>query len=43
MSALKGIDGNHDDEGRFLTLEYEDFFLDVLLYPKSQRNTIWQG
>ncbi|HKK95730.1 MAG TPA: exodeoxyribonuclease III [Anaerovoracaceae bacterium] len=36
LKVLKGINGNHDDEGRLLTLEYKDFYLVCCYTPNSK-------
>lgn len=36
LSVKYGIDGKHTDEGRVITLEYEDFFLVCAYVPNAQ-------
>ncbi|MBQ6622130.1 MAG: exodeoxyribonuclease III [Mogibacterium sp.] len=36
LSAAYGIHGEHDDEGRLITLEYPDFFLVCCYVPNAQ-------
>ena len=36
LSVTYGIDGKHTDEGRVITLEYEDFFLVCAYVPNAQ-------
>ncbi|MBK5253670.1 MAG: exodeoxyribonuclease III [Peptostreptococcaceae bacterium] len=36
LSVSMGINGNHNDEGRVLTLEYDDFFLVCCYTPNSK-------
>ncbi len=38
LKASYGIDGKHDDEGRVITLEYEDFYLVNAYVPNAQPN-----
>ncbi|NLY81608.1 MAG: exodeoxyribonuclease III [Clostridiales bacterium] len=40
LSVSRGIDEKHDDEGRVLTLEYEDFFLVCCYTPNSKENLV---
>lgn len=36
LDVKYGIDGKHDDEGRVITLEYEDFYLVCAYVPNAQ-------
>lgn len=36
LAVLRGMDGRHTDEGRVLTLEYEDFYLVNCYTPNAQ-------
>lgn len=36
LDVKHGIDGKHDDEGRVITLEYEDFYLVCAYVPNAQ-------
>ena len=36
LNVYKGIEGNHDDEGRLLTLEYEEYYLVCCYTPNSK-------
>jgi exodeoxyribonuclease-3 len=36
LNVYKGIEGNHDDEGRLLTLEYEKYYLVCCYTPNSK-------
>lgn len=36
ISASYGIEGKHDDEGRVITLEYDDFYLVCAYVPNAQ-------
>lgn len=36
LDVKYGIDGKHDDEGRVITLEYEDFYLACAYVPNAQ-------
>ena len=36
MSVRYGLDGKHNDEGRVITLEYEDFYLVCAYVPNAQ-------
>ena len=36
ISVIYGVDGKHTDEGRVITLEYEDFFLVCAYVPNAQ-------
>ncbi len=36
LAAYYGINGSHDDEGRLITLEYEDFYMVCCYVPNAQ-------
>ncbi|MBQ6933786.1 MAG: exodeoxyribonuclease III [Clostridia bacterium] len=36
ISVIKGINGKHDDEGRVITCEYDNFYLLCIYSPNSQ-------
>ncbi|MBR4878820.1 MAG: exodeoxyribonuclease III [Clostridia bacterium] len=36
ISVVKGIDGKHDDEGRVITCEYDNFYLLCIYTPNAQ-------
>ena len=36
LNVLKGMNGNHDNEGRLLTLEYKEFYLVCCYTPNSK-------
>ena len=36
ISVIYGVDGKHTDEGRVITLEYEDFYLVCAYVPNAQ-------
>ncbi|MDD3865651.1 MAG: exodeoxyribonuclease III [Candidatus Izemoplasmatales bacterium] len=40
LMIIDGIDGNYNDEGRAITLEYEDFFLVTVYSPNSQEGLV---